>query len=239
MLQVDDWMRRQLRIYKSERSGFFGNHRFGVPGHSTINYTWALFPTLTTDYYDFINAARRETVPVYKVEGAGGWVPYDIALGWSTAALTALLDSLAIKTAILCGPLPTGGAPWLGNDGYCNEQNFSLADELHSLGAACRRLKSIQPQLACLAPFETALSPCQLVQPDGKAPPPAWPDSVVITRNGTPSGYDWNYPTPPTTGARNGKIALNYIYTPHTGNSYGQWLEGLLKQALAVGMDGL
>jgi hypothetical protein len=230
---VDDWMRRQLCIYKEGSSAFFGNHLFGVPAHSSANYTWAVFPTPSTDYYDFINLARRDTVPTYRVEGAGSMVPYDFALGWSTARLSTLLRSLAIKTAIITGPMSTGGSPALGNDGFCDLFTFNLTDYLQNIGAACRRLKSIQPKLACLAPFETALSPCQLVLPGGMAPPPAWPDAAVITQNGNPAGYDWHYPK-----VRVGAKTLNYIYALHSGNSYGNFVTDRLKQALHAGMDG-
>eukprot|EP01051_Picozoa_sp_SAG22_P008327 SAG22_NODE_628_length_8398_cov_6.714905_5_plen_369_part_00 len=112
---VDDWMRRQLRMYKAGSSAFFGNHMFGVPAHGSANYTWAVFPTPSTDYYDFINLARRGTVPAYRVEGAGSMVPYDFALGWSEGRLATLLRALAVKTAIITGPMSTGGSPALGN----------------------------------------------------------------------------------------------------------------------------
>ena len=165
--------------------------------NSTVNYTWILLPTAnSTDYYDFINIARAETVPAYSVAGAGAFVPYDFALEWSNEALKSLLTALAIKTAVICGPLQYGGAPWLGNDAYCNEQTFNLTSYLHTIAGACRRLKALQPGLACLAPFETALSPCQIVPPAPAAaaggaghksngaelpPAPVWPDSVVPT----------------------------------------------------------
>ena len=113
---VDDWMRRQLRMYKAGSSAFFGNHMFGVPAHGSANYTWAVFPTPSTDYYDFINLARRGTVPAYRVDGAGSMVPYDFALGWSESRLATLLRALAVKTAIITGPMSTGGSPALGND---------------------------------------------------------------------------------------------------------------------------
>ena len=121
----------------------------------------------------------------------------------------------------LCDYRSTGGAPALGDNDFCNLVNFNLTNYLENIGSACTRLKSIQPGLACLAPFETALSPCQLLRPDGAVPPPAWPDSVVITRNGNPAGYDWIYPTP-TPGAK----ILNYIYALHGENSYGMWAAG-------------
>lgn len=83
---LDDWMRRQLRIYKSGSSAFFGNHLFAVPAGTSVNYTYALFPTPSADYWDFINLARAETVQEYTVQGAGAFIPYDIANTWSTAA---------------------------------------------------------------------------------------------------------------------------------------------------------
>ena len=191
---VDDWMRRQLQISKAGRSAFFGNHMFGVPAHGSSNYTWAIFPTASTDYYDFINFARRETVPAYRIEGAGSMVPYDFALGWSDERLAAVLTALAVKTAIITGPMSTGGAPSLGNNGYCNLFSFNLTSYLEKIGSACARLKSIQPGLACLAPFETALSPCQLIQPDGCVRKTSFPlvfVTIELTRQQTPDRFEF------------------------------------------------
>jgi len=78
---------------------------FGVPAHGSSNYTWTLVPTPSTDYYDFINLARRETVPAYRIAGAGSMVPYDFALGWSNDSLATMLTALAVKTAIITGPM--------------------------------------------------------------------------------------------------------------------------------------
>jgi hypothetical protein len=243
----DDWLRRQLRIHKRSRSAFFGVHAFGVPANKTVDYTWTLLPTAnSTDYYDFINIARAETVPAYQVGangGAGAFVPDVFANDWSTEALKSLLSALAIKTAVICGPLQHGGAPWLGNDAYCNEQNFNLTAYLQNIASACRRLKSLQPGLLCLAPFETALSPCQIVPPGSNTsqqqqlllpPAPVWPDAVVITAVGAPAGYDFIWPQLPP-----GAKTLQYIYAPHKGNSYAAFLTERVQQALTMGgMDG-
>ena len=62
---------------------------------------------------------------------------------------------------------------------------------------------------------------------------PAWPDSVVITKDGKPAGYDWVYPHP-----KPGATTLQYIYAPHVGNEYGRFLAERVGLALQAGMDG-
>ena len=62
---------------------------------------------------------------------------------------------------------------------------------------------------------------------------PAWPDSVVITKDGMPAGYDWVYPHP-----KPGATTLQYIYAPHVGNEYGRFLAERVALALQAGMDG-
>ena len=62
---------------------------------------------------------------------------------------------------------------------------------------------------------------------------PAWPDSVVITKDGKPAGYDWVYPHP-----KPGATTLQYIYAPHVGNEYGRFLAERVALALKAGMDG-
>ena len=120
---------------------------------------------------DFINAVRDATVPPLTVHGPGSFIPYDFALDWPTAKLRTLLRALGTKSAVLCGPLAaTGGAPWLGNDAYCDRTHFQLDAYLGNISAACRRLKSLDPGISCLAPFETALSPCQLTLANGTPP---------------------------------------------------------------------
>ena len=120
---------------------------------------------------DFINAVRDATVPPLTVHGPGSFIPFDFALEWPTAKLRTLLRALGTKSAVLCGPLAaTGGDPWLGNDAYCDRTHFQLDAYLGNVSAACRRLKSLDPGISCLAPFETALSPCQLTQANGTPP---------------------------------------------------------------------
>lgn len=132
LVALDDWMRRGLRMHKAARSAFWGVHNFGVPASSTVNFSWALFPTPNSSgpdaYYDFINAVRDATVQPLTVKGPGAFIPYDFAQTWPTEKLRTLVRALGGKhmAATICGPLQYGGAPWLGNDGYCNEQHFNI-----------------------------------------------------------------------------------------------------------------
>ena len=75
------------------------------------------------------------------VEG-GGWVPYDSALSWSSARLSALVGALGLPTLIiLCGPLKYGGFPWLGQHNLYGARvappDSSLDYYLSQLRAAC------------------------------------------------------------------------------------------------------
>jgi hypothetical protein len=113
--------------------------------------------------------------------------------------------------------------------------NFNLEEYLAMWKKARAILREIDPEIKCLAPFETALSP-DIAAGDTKV---GFPDSVSILPNGLPALYRG----PEESDVRKKYVETKphqFIYYPTLKNSYYTWvrerLESGLKDAEADGI---
>jgi len=235
IVALDDFYRLQLALKRDGDAAWLENRSFGLPPHDTYTFVWAVYPTASADYYDFINAVRRDAVPNYPLEGSCAFLEYELPTLWPKEKMADWLKQRAAKMVILIGPY--SGGPWLGEDSnyIYKVPNFNLDAYLQTLKKARQALKAIDPQIKCLAPFETALSP-DLAPGDTKV---RFPDSVSILPDGTPAGYRW----PQEPEARQ-KFLQNqghqYIYYPTLTNSYYAFVRDRIQRALHdAEMDGI
>ena len=82
MLAVDDYYQLQLTMLAEGKTGVFRNVNFGLPGKDSYTFKWALYPTEKSDYYEFINKARRDLLPPRTIEGSVAMFCYSLALDW-------------------------------------------------------------------------------------------------------------------------------------------------------------
>ncbi|MEO7067521.1 MAG: hypothetical protein ABI114_11475 [Rhodanobacter sp.] len=236
MVALDDFFRLQLSIRRDGNKGVFADKNFGLPPGGSYSFSWAIYPTHTANYYDFVNAVRHDYVAATRVEGGLAFMPYDFVTSQSREVVAKWLAMRSAKVIIFTGPY--SGFPWLGGYGHylfsmpktLNEKSY-----LDSIKAAVSVIRSIDPTIKCLVPFETALTPDQ---PAGSEKP-VFLDSVAIGSDGTPMGYRF----PKTTMAREAYIrnkAHSFIYYPTLSNSYYKSMRRIIGEALnTTGVDGI
>lgn len=236
MVALDDVYRLQFSLKKDAHSGWFENRSFGLPAGDSYTFEWALYPTKGGDYYEFVNAARRDFVPPTRIEGGAAFLPYNAPTLWPREQMAQWLRDRSAKLVILDGPY--SGAPWLGGYAqYMSEMpvKYDEAKHLADLKKAREILRAIDPEIKCLAMFETALTPDQ---PAGESTP-LFKDSLVIAENGEPQGYYF----PKEKEKREEFIRTkghSFIYYPMAGNSYEKSMRATIEKALnETGCDGI
>jgi hypothetical protein len=237
MVALDDYYRLQVSFLQEGKTGVFRNESFGLPPGESYTFVWALYPTPSGDYYDFINAVRADWVPSYTLEGSCAFLEYPETANWPREKLANWLRDRAAKIVIISGPYD--GGPWLcrSMDHYYKIPPYTTEEYLANLKKARQVLKEIDPEIKCLAPFETAMSP-DAAPGDDK---PAWPDAVSITARGKPGMYEETEGQDPA--ARQKLIATQahrFLYYPVIGNSYHRHVKELVLRALnEAEMDGI
>jgi len=236
LVALDDVYRLQFSLKKDERSGWFENRSFGLPAGDSYTFEWALYPTASNDYYDFINAVRRDWVPTTRIEGGAAFLPYNAPMLWPRKEMAQWLRDRNAKLVILDGKY--AGAPWLG--GFAQHiakmpVPYDEKQHLAELKQAREILREIDPAIKCLATFETALTPDQ---PAG-AEAPVFADSTIIGENGEPQGYQF----PKDANEHREFIQTqghSFIYYPMAGNSYEKSMRATISKALdATDCDGI
>jgi len=236
MVAVDDFYRLQLSLKREGNTGYFENRSFGLPPGDSYTFEWALYPTQTGDYYDFINKVRRDDVPPVCIEGGLAFMPYNFPTNEQRDEVVQWLKDRSAKIIILAGPY--SGAPWLGGfSRYLNNMPVDYDEKtyLENIKRAVDILKSIDPEIKCIAPFETALTPDQAPGQNT----PIYADSIAIGADGKPLGYKF----PADAEARKTFLDTkghSFIYYPTLTNSYNRFTRETIEKALKeTGIDGI
>jgi hypothetical protein len=236
MVALDDYYKLQLELWGRGNVGMFKNVNFGLKPSASYTFQWAIYPQHTTDYYTFINMVRTDYVNPTTILGGLAFMPYNYPLTHSSQDVAKWLSDRAAKIVILIGP--NSGAPWI--DGYARylanmKQPFNEANYIASLKHAVATLRSIDPTIKCLAPFETALTP----DVQAGVITPKFIDSVAVGPDGDPAGYHF----PHIKLAREIYVRANphaFIYYPTLTNGYYRFVRGALQGVLnEAGVDGV
>lgn len=228
MVALDDVFKLQLELGQNGGAGTFKDVNFGLAPGVAYTIEWVLYPQRQADYYYFVNAVRRDYVKPTTIEGGFAIMPYTFPLTHSRQEVAAWLTDRAAKLVVLAGP--DGGAPWIGGYGqhlYNLKAPFDETDYIAKLRRAVSVLKSIDPGVKCLAPFETAMTPDVPAGDDS----PMFGDSVAIGPDGKPAGYHF----PHLAFARNLFVRAkphNFIYYPTPTNSYYKFVKSTLQKVL-------
>jgi hypothetical protein len=228
LVALDDVYRLQFSLKKNGQSGWFENRSFGLPPGDSYTFQWALYPTQSGDYWDFINTVRRDHVPPTRIEGGAAFLPVNAPMLWSREQMAQWLRDRSAKIVILDGQY--NGAPWLGGFAqYIAKMPVAYDEKQHlaDLKKARVILREIDPTIKCLATFETALTPDQ---PAGESTP-RFADSVIIGEKGEPQGYQF----PKESKERREFIQTqghSFIYYPTPQNSYYKMMRATIEKAL-------
>jgi hypothetical protein len=235
MVALDDYYQLQLAMLTEGKTAVFRNVNFGLPGKGSYTFRWALYPTEKSDYYEFINKARRDLLPPRTIEGSVAMFCYSLALDWPREKVADWLKHRGTKAVILFGPY--SGGPWLGEDSNHTYKipHFNIEEYLATLKKVVQTIKAIDPGVKCLAPFETPLSP-DLAAGDLT---PKFPDSTARMSNGLPLGYGMPADVAAWKEfARTNPHQFVSYWTP--SNSYFAWSKERILRALnETGVDGI
>lgn len=236
LVALDDYYRLQYALKQDGRAAWFENRSFGLASGDSYTFEWALYPTATDDYYDFINLVRRDHVKPVTIEGGCAFLAYQSVLEWPREVLADWLRHRHAKIVILVGG--HRGAPWLG--GYAKlfydlAGDYDEAAHLRDLKKAREILRSIDPEVRCIGPFETALTP---ELPAGEFAP-RFPDSTAYLPDGTPDG--WHFPVNPEARREFEQTKAHaYISYPTLDNSYYRHMRDIIERALReADLDGI
>lgn len=240
IVALDDYYRLQLEMKVEGQIGYFHNRNFALPAGDSYTFVWAIYPLTTKDYYTFINKVRKDYIPNYTIEGPASFFNYARCREENREEIKKYIENTGTKIFILSGPY--GGAPWLGGYPwhiYKIPGEYNIDRHIKELKEASLFLKSIDPTIKCLVPFETPLTP--------DSPPgdlnPKFPDSVRILSNGQYALYPYgeNPPEDPEGVEKFLKEKPHcFIYYPTLTNSYYKFMKEIIGKALKEGeLDGI
>jgi hypothetical protein len=147
----DDALRLQFYSRAEENTALFGTENLGIAPGESYAMRWGLYPG-STDYFDFINAVRRDWDVNFTVDGP--WDFFDVrrlSTPEGRDAAKALLSRKKLKYFAL--------SPWFEYYNYwgnTRESYKGLMDDARAL------LRSVVPDAKFLACVETNLTPMPL-----------------------------------------------------------------------------
>ena len=74
MAPVDDVFVVQSVLEASPTAAVIGTERFALPAGESYTLEWAVYVNTTADYYDFVNAFRRDEERISTIDGGFGWI---------------------------------------------------------------------------------------------------------------------------------------------------------------------
>jgi len=246
----DDAMRLQMGTRAMENQVAFRTERLGLSPGETYVLRWALYPG-SPDYFDFINALRRDWDVNYPVLGPFDF--FDVRPLQTPEGRERAKELLARKRLKLFALVP-----WFE---YYNGWPYSRDEYRALMAEGMRFLREVVPEARCLACVETNLVPVPLSFFGDTIPKEGWPI-------GRENGGQYGQAATPAMTARidaspwrdscirdaegnarldcwyvqhyQDKPALNLMVYPEVGNyRHGHALEQLAWLLEEVGFDGV
>jgi len=212
LLAEDDVFRvHNVSFREPERFGI-GDPRLGLEGGETVTLEWSIYPTPAGDYWDFVNAVRRNwgvnfTIPGPFVFSSG------IYPGWEPEQYAEWMRSRDVK--ITCG-----GIAKYPDGLYAHGTGVLFAPEwVAGQRDWITKMRAAAPETLPLCYFHSFCC----TEPDGEE---KYADSRLIDGQGEHVGYPYRYRLP--------------LYVPTRENSYGQALWGFVNTILdEIGAAGV
>lgn len=182
----DNALRLQMQTEASGNAVQFATKNFGIAAKASYTMRWALYPT-TTDYFDFINAVRRDWNVNFTVLGPFDFVDARKLQGEDAEAIVReLWKRKGVRLFALL--------PWFE---YYSGTDMSRSDYKALMKKAMKVIKSVVPDAKCLACIETNLTPVPLEFFQGTLPAdlPYGRPGHSYPVGQTPGKY--GYPAPP------------------------------------------
>ncbi len=222
---VDDVLVVQCVLYAESEAAGVGTERFALGPGKSYTLEWAVYPTGTGDYYDFINAFRHVEGRIGTVDGAPGFITFG-PMNRRQVPDESFLEHRAIKYAIIHSLGRAFDDPELSVEGI---EFIDYPREMQLLTDQAAVFKRRYPGRKVM--FHVAHSLFMTNDPNRFA------DSKVILADG--SHAQWMANVPYVTSQRQNEGWTWWIYYPTPGNSFHDALMRSVDVMMDdMGMDG-
>ena len=212
LLAEDDVLRVQATTFRQPDRFGLSDDRLGLAGGDSVTLEWSLYPTPAGDYWDFVNAVRRNwgvnfTIPGPFVFGSG------IYPGWEPEEYAQWMHAREIKIVV-------GGIATYPDGKYAHGTGVLFAPEwVAGERDWITKMRQAAPETLPLCYFHAFCS----TEPGGEE---KYADSRLLNAQGEHVGYPYSYRLP--------------LYVPTRENSYGQALWGFVDTILdTIGAAGI
>jgi hypothetical protein len=217
LIAEDDVFRVHIKSFNDADGMGLADEQLGIPANSSVTLEWNIYPAPKTassagDYWDFVNAVRRDWGSNYTIPGPFGFAPRfkpDLPADWYAD----WARSRGLK--IICG-----GIAQYPDGKYAHGTGILFAPEFVAREKAwIEKMHAAAPEVKVLAYFHAQAN----TEPDGET---KYADSYLLNDKGEHIGYPFEYRVP--------------LYLPTRENSYGKALWKYVHTALdEMKVDGL
>lgn len=219
MVPLDDVTIVQSTVWARGNRAGIKTDRFGLAPKAWYTLEWAVYPTTTPDYYDFLNAVRHDEKRTGTVEGGFAFIPRQNVSREYVALRNTLYGSFGCLTNVADDPqIEIEGIDFL----WLPKERARLRSEFEAI-------RKVNPHLKLM--FHVAHSLVSTNKPET-----LFPDSRVLDANGKQVLYAYDYDACAYFSPQRHKEGWRwYIYYPTLGNSFH---EALMK-SVDVMMDDI
>lgn len=212
LLAEDDVMRAHNSSFREPERFGIGDYQLGLEGGQSITLEWSIYPTPGGDYWDFVNAVRRNwgvnyTIPGPFVFGSG------VGAGHDPQWYADWMRERDMK--IICG-----GIPQYPDGKYAHGTGMLFAPEWVAREREwISKMREVAPETVPVCYFHAQCC----TEPGGEE---KYADSRLLNAQGEHVGYPYSYRLP--------------LYVPTLENSYGRALPAVIDTILdEIGAAGV
>jgi hypothetical protein len=221
IIPIDDVYVIQSVLYSEEQAAGAGTEKFALAPGASYTLEWAVYPTGSGDYYDFINAFRTVEGRISTIHGTPGFITYG-PMNRRQVPGKEFLDYQGLKYGVIHCLSSTADDPEVSIEGL---EFMDFPKEMQLLKRQATAIHQRYPNLKAM--FHVAHSLYCTNQPDRFA------DSKVISADGTQA--IWGASEPYISQQRQDEGWTWWIYYPTPGNS----IHDALLKSVDVMMDNL
>ncbi|MBD3293774.1 MAG: hypothetical protein GF393_12690, partial [Armatimonadia bacterium] len=227
ILCEDDIYRNQAWLHydADENAAGMRTEMLWLPEGGEYTLRWSVYPMASADYWDFVNAVRRDWGANFGVPGPWGFFSPDTVLETPLEDLRAQLDEQAIDYLIYCGgwvdrKYDEKKQQTIGFGTYVLDEYWaSFRDRLRR---AIDKLHEARPGVKCLVYYDTQRDSF----PDANE---RYPDSRLVGPSGSQLSTEWG-----------GRYSVSWSMVAMLQNSFGQaMLDAVDEYFEQMGVDGI
>jgi hypothetical protein len=212
LVTEDDVFRIHVRQFAGPEGVGLADERLGIPPGKQVTLEWGIYPAPAADYWDFINAVRRNWGVNFTIPG-----PFAFTMHFRGEHPASWYGQWARRRDL---KIVAGGIATFTDGRYAHGTGILFAPEWVAYESDwMRKMLSAAPEIKALCYFHAQIS----TEPDGER---KYADCKLLDAGGHHLGYPYRYRLPQ--------------YLPTRENSYGKALWGYVHTCLdKIGASGL